>query len=158
MAVKPIPEGYHTITLALAVPDAAKAIEFYKEAFGAVEHYRMPGPNGKVMHAELGLGDSTVMVGPECEKADGPRSPKTLGGIMRLAFLYVENVDAAFEKAVKAGAKVKMPVSDMFWGDRYGQVVDPFGYVWELATHKEDLTPEQIRERVEKTTPQMAHA
>jgi uncharacterized glyoxalase superfamily protein PhnB len=77
---------------------------------------------------------------------------------MRLAFLYVENVDAAFEKAVKAGAKVKMPVSDMFWGDRYGQVVDPFGYVWELATHKEDLTPEQIRERVEKTTPQMAHA
>ena len=140
---KPIPDGYHTITPHLVVSDAAGAIDFYKKALGAQEIDRFMSPDGKaVMHAEMKIGNSALMLGnefpPHC------LSPKTRGGTSVSLYLYLENADAAFDRAVKAGCTVKMPMTDQFWGDRYGQVEDPFGHQWSLATHKQDLTKEQI--------------
>jgi PhnB protein len=142
---KPIPDGYHTITPNLTVSDGGKAIEFYKKALGAQENGRFMGPDGKtVMHAELKIGNSIVMLGsehpPQC------LSPKSRGGTSVSLYLYFENADAAFDRAVQAGCTVKMPMTDQFWGDRFGQVEDPFGHQWSFATHKQDLTKEQIAE------------
>lgn len=144
--VKPIPDGYHTVTPYLIVRNADRAIDFYKRAFGARELMRMAGPDGKVRHAELRIGDSIVFLSDEVPEM-GHRSPESLGGASGSIFLYVKDVDAAFKRAVAAGARVVSPLADMFWGDRYGQVADPFGHEWGLATHKEDLTPEEIGRR-----------
>jgi PhnB protein len=149
MAAKPIPAGFHTVTPYLVVRGAAKAIDFYKRAFGAEERMRMPGPEGRVMHAEIQIGDSILMLSDEMPDM-GSKSPQTLGGSPGSLFLYVQDVDRAFQRAVDAGAQVKMAVADMFWGDRFGQVVDPFGHEWGLATHKEDLTPQEIARRMPK--------
>ena len=143
---QPIPEGYHSITPSLAVDDAAEAIEFYKQAFGAQERMRMPGPDGKIVHAELQIGDSIVMLSDPIPQSS-IRTPKELGGSPVGLFLYVEDVDAVVERAIEAGASLTMEVDDMFWGDRFGTVSDPFGHAWQIATHKEDLTPEEIAER-----------
>ena len=142
-ATTPIPPGYHSITPYFTVKDAAKAIDFYKRAFGAEEMIRMPGPGGGVMHAEIRIGDSIVMLGDESPMA-GCKSPQSLGGTSMGLHLYVKDVDSAFNKAVAAGAKVTMPPTDMFWGDRYGKLTDPFGHEWSIATHTKDLTPEEI--------------
>jgi PhnB protein len=142
-ATKPTPSGYHTITPYLSVKDAAKAIEFYKRAFGAEETVRMPGPDGGVMHAEIRIGDSIIMLGDESPMG-GCKSPQSLGGTTMGLHIYVKDVDAAFKKAVAAGAKVSMPLMDMFWGDRYGKLTDPFGHEWSIATHTKDLTPDEI--------------
>jgi PhnB protein len=147
--VKPIPEGYHAITPNLVVADGAKAIEFYKKAFGATETVRMPGPTGGVMHAELRIGDSVFMLGEEMPEM-GSRSPKALGGSPVSFYVYFENVDAAWERAVKAGAKVVMPLANQFWGDRTGRLEDPFGHNWSPSQHVEDLTPEQIQKGQEE--------
>jgi PhnB protein len=146
MAVQPIPEGYHSITPYLAVEDAEKAIEFYKDAFGAEEHVRMPGPDGKVAHAELQIGDSKLMLSDPFPQSS-VRPPAERGGTTASIFLYVDDVDSAFEHATRAGATVTSPLEDMFWGDRFGTVTDPFGHVWSLATHKEDLSEEEMAER-----------
>jgi uncharacterized glyoxalase superfamily protein PhnB len=146
MAVRPVPEGFHTLTPHLVVSDAAQAIEFYKNAFGGKEVMRMPGPGGKVMHAEVQLGDSILMLNDEFPEMGG-RSPMTLGGSPVTLMMYVPNVDQVFAQAVAAGATSIMPVADQFWGDRYGMVKDPFGHQWAIATHKEDLSPAQIAER-----------
>ncbi|HTL59571.1 MAG TPA: VOC family protein [Candidatus Limnocylindrales bacterium] len=140
---KPIPDGFHTITPHIIVSDGAKAIEFYKKAFGAQEIERFMTPDGKgVMHAQLKIGDSRLMVGSEFPPTC--LSPKSRGGTTVSLYLYVENADTQFDRAVKAGCTVKMPMTDQFWGDRYGQVEDPFGHQWSIATHKQDLTQEQI--------------
>ena len=144
--VKPIPDGYHTVTPYLIVKDAARAIEFYKNAFGGKELFRMQGPDGKIAHAELQIGDSRIMLGTESPQA-GSRSPETLRGTPVGLFLYLEDVDAAFKRAVNAGAKEQQAPQDMFWGDRYAKVADPFGHEWQLATHKEDVTPEEVSKR-----------
>lgn len=154
--VKAVPEGCHTVTPHLAVRGADRAIEFYKKAFGAEELMRMPTPDGKtLMHAELRIGDSRIFLSDEFPDM-GCRSPQSLGGATSALHLYVEDVDAAFNRAVAAGAQVRMAVADMFWGDRYGKVVDPFGHEWGMATHKEDLTPEEIRKRADAFFAQMA--
>jgi PhnB protein len=146
MATKPIPDGYHTLIPYLAVDDATEAIEFYKKAFGAKERVRMPGPDGTIGHAELELGDSILMLADPFPQFSA-RPPKELGGTTTSIFMYSEDVDAAVKKAVDAGATVLMEPDDMFWGDRFGSVSDPFGHVWAIATHKEDLTPEEMAER-----------
>jgi PhnB protein len=155
MAVKPIPEGYHTVTPYLAVDDASAAIEFYKQAFGATERMRMPAPNGKIGHAELQIGDSLIMLSDPFPQST-TRPPKELGGTTSGVFLYVEDVDAAFQHAVAAGGTVAMEPADMFWGDRFGSLIDPFGHHWSLATHKEDLTEEEIAERGQAAMAEMA--
>jgi PhnB protein len=142
--VKPIPEGMHSLTPHLVCAGAANAIEFYKKAFGATELSRLPGPDGKLMHGAVRIGDSTLMLVDEMPQW-GALGPKSLKGSPITMHLYVTDVDAAFAKAVAAGATVKMPVSDMFWGDRYGQVEDPFGHRWSIATHTRDLTDEEIK-------------
>jgi len=153
---KPVPDGFHTITPHLVVPDAAKAIDFYKKAFGAEEKDKFLMPDGKgVMHAELRIGNSIFMLGGE--RPPTCLSPKSLGGSSVTINLYVENADASFNRAVKAGCTVKMPLSDMFWGDRYGQVEDPFGHRWSLATHKQDLSREQIAENAKAFFAQMGN-
>ncbi len=144
--VKPIPEGYHTATPYLVVKDAANAIEFYKKAFGATELMRMTQPDGRVAHAEIKIGDSPIMLADEFPEM-GARSPQALGGSPVSIFLYVEDVDALANQAVAAGAKVLMPVQDQFWGDRYGKLADPFGHLWSVATHKEDVAPEEVKKR-----------
>jgi PhnB protein len=144
-AVKPIPEGMHSLTPYLICAQAADAIAFYTKAFNAVEENRLPGPGGKVMHATLRIGDSALMLTDEWPDM-GALGPKALKGSPVTIHLYVNDVDAAFRQAIEAGATVRMPVADMFWGDRYGQLDDPFGHRWSLATHKRDLTPEQIQE------------
>lgn len=150
VAVKPVPEGYHTITPHMTVRGGDRAIDFYRRAFGAEEISRMYAPDGKhLMHAELQIGDSRFFImdevpGMECH------SPETLGGSPSGLYLYIRDVDKAFKKAVDAGAKVKRPVEDMFWGDRTGSVQDPFGYTWDLATHKEDVPPEEMKRRGEE--------
>ncbi len=148
--VKPIPEGFRTVTPHLTVSDGAAAIEFYKKAFGAEEIMRMPGPDGKgVMHAEIKIGDSIIMLNDEFP-GHGPVAPSSLNGTTSVVHLYVKDADAAFDRAVKAGATPAMPVTDMFWGDRFGGVTDPFGHRWSVATHKEDLTPEQCGQRAQE--------
>jgi PhnB protein len=146
MAVKPIPEGYHTASIYLAVDDAAPAIDWYVKAFGAKESVRMEAPGGKIGHAELELGDSRIMLADPFPQAS-TRPPKELGGTSAGAFLYVEDVDALVKQAVDAGATVTMEVADQFWGDRFGTITDPFGHVWSIATHVEDVPPEEIVER-----------
>ena len=146
MAVKPIPEGYHTLSTYLAVDDASEAIEFYKRAFGAKERVRMDAPGGTIGHAELEIGDSLIMLSDPMPQAL-TKSPKKLGGTSFGLFMYSKDVDAAIEKAVEAGATVEQEPDDMFWGDRFGSVVDPYGHVWSIATHKENLSPEEIAER-----------
>jgi PhnB protein len=145
--VRPVPAGYHTVTPYLTVDDGARAIEFYVRAFGAREKERMPGPGGKIMHAELRVGDSVVMLSDEFPGMSTARSPKSLGGTTGGLFLYLPDVDASFKRAVEAGCKVLMPVTDMFWGDRFAKLEDPFGNQWSLATHKEDVSPREQAER-----------
>jgi PhnB protein len=146
MAARPIPEGYSTVSTYLAVDDAARAIDFYERAFGAKERGRMPGPEGKIAHAELEFGDSVVMFSDQFEQSTC-KPPTELGGTSAAIFLYVEDVDAVVEQAVDAGATVVTPVEDMFWGDRFGKLADPFGHEWQIATRKEDLSPEEVMER-----------
>ena len=141
--VNPIPHGMHTITPHLVCKDAAAAIEFYKKAFGAVELVRLPGPDGKLMHAMLRIGDSAIMLVDEFPDMM-VRGPQALGGSSVTIHLSVVDADAAFKRAAAAGATPSMPVTDMFWGARYGMVVDPFGHLWSMATQVRDLTPEQI--------------
>jgi len=145
---QPIPKGFTTLTPSIVVRDAAQAIEFYKKAFGAKERYRMAGPGGKIMHAEVKIGDAILMLADEMPEM-GNKSPLSIGGSASSVMIYTKNVDALFQQAVAAGAKPTMPLGDQFWGDRYGQVTDPYGHVWQLATHKEDLTPKQMAKRAE---------
>jgi PhnB protein len=155
-SVKSVPAGYHTVTPALTVKDVDKAIGFYKRAFGAEECMRFIGPDDKsIMHAEIKIGDSIIMLGEE-HPAMGCRGPQSLGGTPVSLYLYVDDADQAFTRAVSAGAKADMPVADMFWGDRWGQLTDPFGHKWNLATHKEDLSPEDMRKRADEFFAQMA--
>ena len=149
--VKPIPDGYHTVTSYLMVRNAAAAIEFYKKAFGAVELMRFPGPDGKIMHAEVKIGDSPVMLAEEMPD-NGFVGPQSLGGAGVSLLLYVDNVDASFAQAVAAGATVRRPVQDQFYGDRSGTLADPFGHVWSISTHVEDVSPEEIDRRFAKMT------
>jgi PhnB protein len=144
--VKPIPEGYHTATPYLIVHGAARAIEFYKKAFGAVELFRMPQPDGRVGHAEIKIGDSPIMLADEFPEM-GARSPQSLGGSPVSILLYVEDVDAVFNRAIAVGAKVLKPVENKFYGDRSGGVEDPFGHQWHIATHQEDVAPEELQKR-----------
>jgi PhnB protein len=148
MSVKPIPNGYHTVTPYLIVKDAASALDFYKEAFGATELVRMAGPGGKVMHAEIKVGDSPIMLADEFPEM-GARSPQSYGGTPVSLALYVEDVDARVGRATAAGAKVLKPVADQFYGDRTGTLEDPFGHVWTISTHKEDVSPEEMQRRSE---------
>ena len=154
MAVKPIPDGYHTLTPYLTVRDAAKAIEFYKQAFGAKERGVMKGPDGKVMHAELQIGDSVVMLADEFPEF-GAVSPQSVGNSSSGLHIYVSNVDEAFDRAVKAGASVTMPVGDQFWGDRYGQLKDPFGHKWSIATHVKDMSADEMKRSMDDMMSQM---
>ena len=147
MTVKPIPEGYHTVTPYLIIRGAAEAIEFYKQAFAATEVMRLPAPGGKLGHAEIQIGDSRIMLADEVPEM-GFQSPTALGGTAVSICLYVEDVDALFQQALDAGGKEQRPVQDQFYGDRSGTLEDPFGHVWTIATHKEDLTPEEIEKRM----------
>ncbi len=149
--VKAIPEGMHSVTPHLVCEGASDAIGFYKAAFGAEELVRIPAPGGKLIHASLRIGDSTIMLVDEFADM-GCLGPKALEGSPVTLHLFVADVDAAFARAVAAGATVKMPVADMFWGDRYGMVTDPFGHNWSLATHVRDLTPEQITRAMPQQT------
>ena len=153
-AVKAIPEGMHTVTPHIVCKGAADAIDFYKKAFGAEELSRMNGPGGGLMHASIRIGNSVIMMADE-NLAWNSRGPNTLGGTPVTLHLYVEDCDASFARAVDAGANGRMPPADMFWGDRYGQVVDPFGHVWSLATHQRDLTPEQMMAEMKAMMPEM---
>jgi PhnB protein len=141
-----LPEGFTSVTPHLAVKDAAKAIEWYKKALGAEELSRMPGPDGSVMHAELKVGDSLVLLAPDLGFG-AAKSPQNINATSVVMMVYVPDVDAAYKRAVDNGAKPFMPVQDMFWGDRYGTFLDPFGHAWSIATHKEDLTPEEMMAR-----------
>ena len=156
MAAKPIPEGYHTASPYLAVDDAARAIEYYEQAFGAQEVVRMDAPGGKIGHAELEIGDSKLMLSDPFPQSS-VRPPGAVGGTTASVFMYVEDVDAVVKQAVDAGATVTMEVADQFWGDRFGTVSDPFGHVWSIATHVEDLTPEQIAERGQEAMAAMSN-
>jgi PhnB protein len=153
---KPIPDGYHTATPHITVKGAEKALEFYKSAFGAQEIVRMPGPGGQgIMHAEIKIGNSIVMLNDEFPGM-GESSPLSLGGHTASIFLYVEDVDSVYGKALAAGGTGRVPVTDMFWGDRMGRVVDPFGHEWAIATHKEDVSPEEIGKRAQAFMAKMA--
>lgn len=154
MPVKPIPEGYHTITPYLTVRNAAKAIEFYKQAFGAQSRGVMTGPDGKVMHAELKIGDSVIMLADEFPDF-GSLSPESVGASSSGLHIYVINVDKAFERAVKAGAQVEMPVMDTFWGDRYGKLKDPFGHKWSIATHVKDMSADEMKHGMDEAMAKM---
>lgn len=144
----PVPAGYHTVTPYLIVSDPAAAIEFYKKAFGATEFHRLNGPGGSIAHAELRIGDSPIMLAGEVPQFDA-RSPDTLGGSPVGFCLYVENSDAAFDRAIAAGGTVVRPVQDQFYGDRSGTLKDPFGHKWTIATRKEDLSLEEMQKRME---------
>lgn len=157
MSVQPIPKGYHTLTPYLTVRDAIRAIQFYKDAFGAEEIGVMKGPDGKVMHAEIRIGDSLVMLGDESPQF-GALSPLSIGGSGMGLHVYVEDVDSAFDRAIRAGGTVEMPVTDMFWGDRYGKLTDPFGHKWSLATRKRNMTSEDIEEGQKEFMKQMQSA
>jgi PhnB protein len=153
--VKKIPAGYHSVTPYLVVGDAARAIDFYKRAFGANELVRMGAPGGKIGHAELKIGNSMIMLSDELM---GNRSPQTLGGSPVSIFLYVEDVDSVFNQAVNAGAKSDASPTDMFWGDRFGRLTDPFGHIWAIATHIEDVAPEEMKKRAKAAMSQMTQA
>ena len=155
MAVQPVPDGYHTVSPYLAVEDAAAAIDYYKKAFGATERVRMEAPDGKIGHAELEIGDSIVMLADPFPQAS-TKPPHELGGTSAGVFLYVEDVDAVVKRAVDAGASVTMEVADQFWGDRFGTVTDPFGHVWSVATHVEDVPPAEMAERAKAAMAAMA--
>jgi PhnB protein len=155
MAVKPIPDGYHSVTPYLIVKGATRAIDFYKNVFGASERMRMDGPNGTIGHAEIEVGDSVVMLADEFPDM-GFRSPQSVGGTAVTLVLYVEDVDSSFSRAVAAGAKPLRPVADQFYGDRSGTFEDPFGHVWTISTHKEDVPPEELRRRAEALMKQHA--
>lgn len=144
--VKPIPDGYHTATPYLFIKNAAKAIEFYRQAFGATELTRLATPDGKVAHAEIQIGDSRIMLTDEFPEWD-TRSPQTIGGSAVSIMLYVEDVDTVVSRAVAAGARLSKPVQDQFYGDRNGSITDPFGHKWEIATHMEDVSPEETTKR-----------
>jgi PhnB protein len=147
---RPVPEGYHSLTPALVVHNAAEAIEFYKRAFGARERARMSSPDGqRIWHAELQIGDSRLMLSDEFPEMDQTRAPKSLGGTTHSLHLYVEDADATFQRAVAAGATVSAPLEDAFWGDRYGKVTDPFGHQWGIATRQEELSDDEIRRRAQ---------
>ena len=153
-AARPVPEGHHTVTVQLSLDDAARGIEFYKKAFGAQEIGRHLGPDGKIMHAEITIGDSRVMVN---DVMQGMKGPKAFGGSPTTLWIYVDDCDALFNRAVAAGATVQMPMSDQFWGDRGGVVADPAGYTWWIATRKEDLTPAELEQRAAEFFKQIAH-
>lgn len=150
---QPIPPGFSTITPHLIIKETVKAIDFYKQAFGAEELARMPMPDGRIIHASLRIGNSMLMLCDEFPEHDcgNSASPSTLGKSHATMHLYVEDVDKAYQRAVEAGATPKMPPQDMFWGDRYGLVVDHFGQPWSIATHKEDLTPEETKKKLESS-------
>jgi PhnB protein len=149
MAVKPTPDGYHTVTPYLIVRDADRALTFYRQAFGATETFRLEGPGGRIGHAEVKIGDSIVMLADEHPEM-GARGPQSLGGTPVHLLVYVEDVDTQVQRAVAAGAKVVRPVKDQFYGDRSGTVEDPFGHSWTLATHKEDVSPAEMRRRMDE--------
>jgi PhnB protein len=155
MAVKPIPDGYHSVTPYLVVKGAASALDFYKRAFGAVVLYSMPGPGGCVMHSEFKIGDSILMMADEFPER-GAVGPQTLKGTPIGLMIYVKDVDAVAKQAVAAGAKELQPVQDQFYGDRSGTFIDPYGHKWTISTHKEDLTPEEIGKRAEAFMKKMA--
>ena len=155
MAVKPVPDGYHTVSPYLAVEDAAAAIDYYKKAFGATERGRMEGPDGKIGHAEVQIGDAVVMLSDPVPQGS-TRPPIELGGTTSSVVLYVEDVDAVVERAVDAGGIVVMEVADQFWGDRFGTITDPFGHVWSVATHVEDVPPEEMEQRAKAAMAAMA--
>jgi PhnB protein len=154
MSVKPIPEGYHTLTPFLTVRNAERAIEFYKQAFGAQARGVAKGPDGKVMHAEVKIGDSVIMLSDEYPEF-GSLSPQSVGGSPMGLHIYIENVDAAFDRAVKAGAQVEMPVADQFWGDRYGKLKDPFGHKWSIATHVKDMSADEMKRSMDDAMSKM---
>ena len=148
MAAKPIPDGYHSVTPYLAVDGAEQAIDFYRRAFGATERGRMQSPDGKIAHAELEIGDSVVMLSDSFPQF-ATKPPTELGGTSASVMMYVEDVDAVVKQAVDAGATLEREVEDQFWGDRFGAVVDPFGHMWSIATHVEDVSPEEMAKRAE---------
>jgi PhnB protein len=154
--VKPIPEGYHSVTPYLAVQDGAQAIDFYRRAFGAKEVTRMDGPDGKVSHAEIRIGDSILMLGAS-PAASEVRAPQSLGASTVSIFLYLDDVDATFKHALSAGARETQPLADMFWGDRYGRLVDPFGHSWSLAQRIEDVAPAEMQRRAKEAMAKQAH-
>jgi PhnB protein len=152
-AAKAVPTGYHTITPSLTLDNASQAIDWYKKALGAEELSRSAGPDGKIMHAELKIGDSRFMMN---DVMMGGKGPKAYGGSPASLWLYVEDSDTLFNRAVKAGAQVQMPLADQFWGDRGGAVADPEGYTWWISTRKEDLTPAEMQQRAQEFFKQMA--
>ncbi|MBZ5571591.1 MAG: VOC family protein [Acidobacteriia bacterium] len=152
---QPVPTGFHTITPSLTVRNAAAAIDFYKKALGAEERMRMAGPDGKITHAELKIGDSIIFLNDELP-AMGCKSPQTLGGTSSGFYLYVADVDTAFQRAVDAGGTSTMPVMDMFWGDRMGNFADPYGYTWTLSTHIQDMTQEEMEQGAKQFYADMA--
>ena len=147
MAVKAIPDGYYSLTPYLVCKGAAKAIEFYTTAFGAQEVVRMPGPHGSIAHAEVRIGNSMLMLADE-NRERGHLSPESIGGTACSIMLYTDDVDAVFARAVAGGARPETPPADMFWGDRMGNLVDPFGHKWAIATHTEDVSPEEMEKRM----------
>ena len=147
--VKPIPDGFRAVTPHLVCAGAAEAIDFYRKAFGAVEVTRLPGPNGRLMHAQIRIGDSSVMLVDEMPEWD-TLGPKALKGSPVGIHLYVDDADAFVARAAKAGAKVTMPVSEQFWGDRYGIVIDPYGHRWSVATHVRDVTPKEMEQAMKE--------
>ncbi|MFZ0891879.1 MAG: VOC family protein [Thermoplasmata archaeon] len=153
--VKPVPDGYHTATPALTVDNASRALEFYAKALGAKERNRSSGPEGKIMHAEIQIGDSVLMISDEFPGM-GARSPKSVGGVSSSIWLYVPDVDATYRQATAAGATSVTPPTDMFWGDRHPRIRDPFGHEWSIATHKEDVSQEEMTKRATEFYAQMA--
>jgi PhnB protein len=151
MAAKPIPDGYHSVTPYLIIRDAARALEFYKTAFNARELLRMADPSGKIMHAEMQIGNSPIMLADEFPER-GFRGPQSLGGTSVGILLYVTDVDRVFDQAVSTGGTVLQPVKDQFYGDRSGTLSDPFGHTWTIATHKEDVPPEEMERRIQAAT------
>ncbi len=147
MAVKPVPEGYHTVTPYLIIQGASQALDFYKQAFAAEELVRMGGPNGKIGHAEIKIGDSMIMLADEHPEM-GYRGPKAYGGSPVGIHLYINDVDSMFRKTIAAGAKELRPLKDQFYGDRSATLEDPFGHVWTISTHKEDVSPDEMERRI----------
>jgi PhnB protein len=145
--IPPVPAGHRSLAPYLCVRDAARAIGFYTRAFGAKELFRMPGPDGRISHAEIQIGDSVLMLADE-KPEQGARSPEAYGGTPASVFLYVPDVDGVFAKAKAAGAKIEAPPADMFWGDRYGRLRDPYGHEWSVATHLENVSPEEMSARM----------